>query len=932
MKMNRLATALLMLLFVSVCPAQAQGTPASDAYSTNRGFRHPGGLHTQEDFDRVKAQLAAGNTKVVQAYNVLKNAAYAQPTATSSPVATIVRGGGSGENYINAARGATMAYQNALRWKIEGNTACADNAVRILMAWANTTKNITGNSDQCLAVGLYGYEFAQAAELMRDYEGWTPTNFEKFKRWMLDLWYPKAIGFLRYRNGTWENSGKWWQAPGHYWSNWGLCNALCVISIGILCDDVFIYNQGMSYFKYDQVGTFRHPRTDNPIKNDGLTEFLGNLVVTVADSELETGAYGQLGQMNESGRDTGHSAMALGLAIDIAKVGWNQGDDLFAYMNHRLAAGIEYVAAQTQSVQNLPWTNYHYASSGYYYSDSRAWLMTEPALGAQMRPYWGTVIGIYEGVKGVAMPFSEQSYEQMGIDAGGQGSTSGGYDHLGYSVLMNTRDVQLRPATEVPTELTGKIEYSDALNATLIPSYSVENTLGNINGRVFSHNELGGLVNTYQTNNKTCLPKGKTVKLMPQLPEGETDSGNWLWSTGETTRDITVATDSSRIYRVVYTNTQGVKSEQMFAIAVDGDCQPSAVTPSMVYGSTTLNDTTITILYGESLTLKLDGNGGYGTYSWSNGRTTASIATGPIKNDTTFVGTFINQGGARTSVGFHIKVKNTRQDITVNGSRTEYSEQVYVNEGDRVVIGPYVPASLASTSSFQWSTGETTPQLTFASIDTTGVFTVNYTINGETGSYTYDVTTRSSLSPYPIEEGLYLIRHRDTGLYFCLPGSGMPVLKDADAVALVDSLVWRIAERGEDGSFFLQSAANDLYLSQGFSISSRKPRSAPFHVEKAAGVQYYAIFNTSGYALTVNETTGKLASAVPQTVTYPFELLPFEGVLSSVESEKLAAVERAGRCEYYTLSGVRITKPARGTYVVKQYLNNGATRTRVIYK
>ena len=76
-------------------------------------------------------------------------------------------------------------------------------------------------------------------------------------------------------------------------------------------------------------------------------------------------------------------------------------------------------------------------------ADSRAWLMTEPALGAQMRPYWGTVIGIYESVKGVTMPFSEQSYNQMGIDGGGQGSTSGGYDHLGYSVLMNTYEEQL---------------------------------------------------------------------------------------------------------------------------------------------------------------------------------------------------------------------------------------------------------------------------------------------------------------------------------------------------------------------------------------------------------------------------------------------------------------------------------------------------------
>ena len=399
---------------------------------TDRGFIHPGGLHTQADFDRVKAQLAAGNAKVQQAYKVLKSAPYAQPSVQTAPMETIVRGGGQGENYINAARGATMAYQNALRWKIEDNKACANAAVRILMAWANTTKSITGNSDACLAVGLYGYQFAQAAELMRDYEGWSREDFDTFCQWMLNVWYPPCINFLRGRNGTWENPGRWWQAPGHYWSNWGLCNVLCCISIGILCDDVFIYNQGMSFFKYDQVGTFKDPRTEVPILNDGLTEFLGNLVVTTTESELETGAYGRLGQMNESGRDAGHCGMALGLAVDVAKVGWNQGDDLFAYMDHRLAAGIEYVAAQSQNVGNLPWVNYHYATSGFFYTDSRAWLMTEPAMGAHVRPVWGTVIGIYEGVKGVPMPFSEAAYKQMGIDAGGQGSTSGGYDHLGY--------------------------------------------------------------------------------------------------------------------------------------------------------------------------------------------------------------------------------------------------------------------------------------------------------------------------------------------------------------------------------------------------------------------------------------------------------------------------------------------------------------------
>lgn len=150
--------------------------------TADHGFIHPGGLHTQADFDRVKAQIAAKNQTVVKAWNKLKSAEYAQANVQTYPVETIVRGGGSGENYINATRGATMAYQNALRWKIGGTAANAKAAVRILMAWANKTTAISGNSDACLAYGLYGYQFAQAAELMRDYEGWAAEDFEKFQQ------------------------------------------------------------------------------------------------------------------------------------------------------------------------------------------------------------------------------------------------------------------------------------------------------------------------------------------------------------------------------------------------------------------------------------------------------------------------------------------------------------------------------------------------------------------------------------------------------------------------------------------------------------------------------------------------------------------------------------------------------------------------------
>ena len=661
----------MSLAFACAMTTMAQ---TDTSYDTSRGFRHPGGLHTDADFARIKQQLADGNEAVTKSYNILKSAAYAQPTAGSWPVESIVRGG-SGENYINAARGATIAYQNALRWKIEGNEDCAKHAVEVLMNWARTTKYVTGTSDQCLARGIYGYQFAQAAELMRDYSGWSAADFQEFKQWMLDVWYPGIVGFLRGRNGTWQASGKWWEAPGHYWSNWGLCNAMACISIGILCDDVYIYNQGMSFIKYDQVGTY--PRTDESFYTDGLTEFWGNLMWETHESDLETGAYGVLAQTNESGRDSGHPAMALGLAIDIAHMGYNQGDDLFAYMDHRLAAGIEFVAAQTQSVEGLPWRDMTYSGSNYSPWDSRQWKMTGPVLGVQVRPYWGTVIGHYEGVKGVKMPFSEQAYQVMvdnNIDVGGQGGTSGGYDHLGYSVLLNTYD-GLAPANKRPTELTPKMEYSGSLD-NLIPSLTKEQEQGNVSGTTIYHSELGGLINHYNPKSNVTVPKGQTIKLTAQLPQGETNTGKWVWNTGQKTQSITITTNKSYLYRATYTNSNGVESEQVFAIAVEGDCNPSSATQSIKQtvettdeeGNTTTTTETVgtdevTVLTGSTLTLTVSPRlGYYGSFQWSNGTTaswasSSSITLSNLTKSQVVKAVFTCEGGRQNEYVFNIKVK-----------------------------------------------------------------------------------------------------------------------------------------------------------------------------------------------------------------------------------------------------------------------------------
>lgn len=889
--------------------------------TTDRGFIHPGGLHTQADFDRVKAQLAAGNTIVKDAYAKLTSASYAQASVTTSPVETIVRGGGSGENYINAARGATSAYQNALRWKIGGSQTNANAAVRILMAWANTTKNISGNSDACLAVGLYGYQFAQAAELMRDYEGWSREDFAKFQQWMLTVWYPKAIGFLRSRNGTWENSGKWWQAPGHYWSNWGLCNIMCVTMIGILCDDVFIYNQGMSYFKYDQVGNFNDPPTLHDvtghgdadggkcIHNDGLTDFLGNLVVTDVESELETGAYGKLGQMNESGRDTGHSSMALGLAIDIAKVGWNQGDDLFAYMNHRLASGIEYVAAQTQSVEGLPWTNYMYGTNGLYYSDGRAWLMSEPALGAQMRPYWGTVIGIYEGVKGIKMPYSEASYTQMGIDEGGMGSTSGGYDHLGYSVLMNTRDEQLCPADKVPTELSPKMEYSGTLTTSLIPSLAKEKTRGLVSDKTMLHNELGGLVNSYTINNNTAVPAGQTLTLMPQLPEGEEDTGLWKWNTGETTRNITVTTDRSYIYRVTYTNKKGNESQLCFTIAANGDCIPDSLAPSITYMGTTTETDTIVVLYGKSVTLGVTPSVGWGTYKWSTGATTQTITTSAINNDQDISVTFTNQGGAVTTQVFHIHVLMAIPYYTI-GETTVEDTNVVVEDGSSVTLGLTTP-TVITAAKVSWSDGTTgSKTLTLTDLHTSGEYTASFTLSDVEHNFTFNVFVKD---PTFIEPGDYVIQHIGTGRLLTGHGKNLVVtFEEGDCQNPGEEQTWFVNNNGT--RYTILSLPDSLTLATTTKLTTSKI--FPLYIDQAAGLDRIAIHSGTGsaskYWNVIDDGTLQAASAATLT-TFPFRLIP---VKSSVGIKNVERPIHVRENPIYDLQGRRVAQPTRGIYIM----------------
>jgi len=897
-------------------------TELMPAYDSNRGFRHPGGLHTNADFERIKAQLAAGNEKVTKAYNILKNAEFAQPTCATWPVETIIRGGGSGQNYINAARGATIAYQNALRWKIEGNEACAKHAVDVLMAWANTCKGIGGDSNFALAGGLYGYEFAQAAELMRDYEGWKAKDFETFKRWMLDLWYPTIMRFQRSRNDTWRNwrydASHGGQRPGHYWSNWGLCNTLALMSVGILCDDVFIYNQAMSYYKYDQaeLAKANYPwpwapeNTETDKYNGGLNEYIDNLVPNVAEYAGETGAYGKVGQMQETGRDQGHAQMAAGLAVDICQTAWNQGDDLYSYHDNRIAAGLEFQAAYNfDGREDLPWANYHYTDC--HSAWHQAWVQEGPNGGSrgEIRPYWARVIGHYEGVKGVKMPFSEIALEKMGIDGGPTGAVSGPYDHMGYSVLTCTYD-GIADEQHRPTLLTPKMEYD---------------------GKIIDHNELGGLENNYIINVNTALPKGKTVKLMPQLPEGVVDTGKWNWNTGETTKDITVTTDKSFIYRAIYTNENGIKSEQMFSIAVNADCTPTTVSSSIYSNDTWVGTTEATVPCGSNVTLNVAGASGWGDGKWSTGQTGTSITLSSLISDKEIKGQFINQGGLAQTITFRIHVKGLQPCALLNNRLVTDSLSLTANSNDALVLYAKVPSTIVNAK-YEWSNGCTSKYLDLGEGLESGDYTLRVTGEGFDESMTFHVLVIDEKF-VNLSAGNYAIHDWENDTYLTYE-EGMTMPKFESLKGEIDKYdntqVWKVEPKVSSAyvkyNFISLVGGSTPYLN---ATKMQAKAYQPFYIRGLIGSNHVAIRTLKKEEYWKVNEQGELNTKGQSGLSvFPFEFIPVkEGQITNGIQDVMDDMN-AENVEYFTVAGVKTDAKAPGVYLKKYTTRSGKVVTK----
>lgn len=382
-------------------PATARNARGGDTRAevgTTR-FVHPGLLHTERDFERVRANLAQGREPWVQGWQRLTSNRHAAPDWAPRATAAVYRGRNPehAENYALLFNDAAAAYALALRWKITGDDAYANRAVAILNAWSSTLTMIGGSSDRFLASGIYGYELANAAEILRSWPTWRTDDFHRFQSMMLSVFYPMNHDFLTRHNGA---------KIDHYWANWDLANMASMLAIGVLTDRRDIYSEAIEYFKHGA--------------GNGSIEHV--VWKTYPDG---------LGQVQESGRDQGHTMLDIALLGAFCQMAWNQGDDLFAYDHDRLLQGAEY-AARYNLGNDVPYTSYR--------NSDVTQATISPGGRGDIRPIWELIYNHYVVLKKLRAPSVTQFAAKVRPEGGGgdYGPNSGGFDQLGYGTLMYT--------------------------------------------------------------------------------------------------------------------------------------------------------------------------------------------------------------------------------------------------------------------------------------------------------------------------------------------------------------------------------------------------------------------------------------------------------------------------------------------------------------
>jgi hypothetical protein len=331
----------------------ALGLPQAQAYI------HPGAPLSLSDLQALKTNVDQGRQPWKAGYDALAADSHSSLTYTmQGPFATVSR---APHVNLNQWRNDMIAIGNLSRmWYFTGNTAYAQKAHDILLAWATTQTAFSGG-ESMLDLGDYAYRFVGGADILRGtWPGWTAADTTAVKAYFGNVLIPASNPYGESMYGA-ANKG-----------------ALALVSLGLLAifnDDTARLNQVVY-----QVRSLAHIglRSSNDI-----------------------------GLLGDSLRDQGHAHGQLFSLAMLAEALWKQGIDVYSDSDNRLLAAGERFARVNDLVPTpfLPFGT----TDQYYISDWGT-------------PGWGggnTALNILHGAyvvrKGLPAPYMTRRLQGMEV-------------------------------------------------------------------------------------------------------------------------------------------------------------------------------------------------------------------------------------------------------------------------------------------------------------------------------------------------------------------------------------------------------------------------------------------------------------------------------------------------------------------------------------
>lgn len=292
---------------------------------------------SQPQLDFIRKQVKAKKQPWADAYDALLQDPAITDPKEPSPHAMVECGPYSKPDVGCAVerKDSIAAYANALAWAVGGSQEYAQQAIKIMDAYASTVKG-HNNSNAPLQAGWVGSVWARAGELIRYTDaGWSEDSIRQFESMLSDVYMPLTV------NGT-----------DHNVANWELVMTEAAILMAVFLEDADSYETAMGWFlKRVSATVYLTSDGEYPVAARGQSSSPDAII----DWWFGQSTFRVNGQAQETCRDLEHTGYSFASMAHVAETSRIQGTDLYSTdVGTRLRYGLEFHSQLVNDEDSVP--------------------------------------------------------------------------------------------------------------------------------------------------------------------------------------------------------------------------------------------------------------------------------------------------------------------------------------------------------------------------------------------------------------------------------------------------------------------------------------------------------------------------------------------------------------------------------------------------